>query len=114
MKKNCWEFMKCGRQYGGKESGGSPCPASTTIRLDTVHGGKNAGRACWVIAGSMSGQAPVGKFTIINGNCSNCQFYLTVREEEGEGFIFAPTLLAKRILPAMELAEAEKKKDKKK
>jgi hypothetical protein len=52
-KKNCWEVMKCGREPGGKNAEElGVCPASTDERLSGTHGGKHAGRACWVIAGT--------------------------------------------------------------
>lgn len=56
MKMNCWEFMKCGREPGGasaEEFG--VCPASIESRLNNIHihGGKNAGRACWAVSGTL-------------------------------------------------------------
>lgn len=52
MKKiNCWEFKKCGRESGGAHAYDfGVCPAATEKRLNGTHGGKNAGRACWVVA----------------------------------------------------------------
>lgn len=50
MKKNCWEFKNCGREFGGikaRELG--VCPASTDERLNGIHNGENAGRSCWVV-----------------------------------------------------------------
>ena len=56
MRQNCWEALDCGRQRGGRyaEELGM-CPASQEVRLDGVHGGMNAGRACWVVAGTLCG-----------------------------------------------------------
>ena len=49
MKTNCWEFKNCGRDLNGTRADELDiCPVSAEIRLDGVHGGKNAGRACWV------------------------------------------------------------------
>ena len=53
MKINCWEFKKCGRQPGGAKAAElGVCPATVSAVLNGAHGGQNAGRACWVIAGS--------------------------------------------------------------
>ncbi|MHB8843380.1 MAG: two-CW domain-containing protein [Nitrospirota bacterium] len=51
---NCWEFKRCGREAGDnkvKELG--MCPVSTEQRLDGVHDGECAGRACWILAGTL-------------------------------------------------------------
>ena len=51
MKKNCWEFKKCGREEGGskaKELG--VCPTFTETKYNGQHSGKNAGRCCWIVA----------------------------------------------------------------
>jgi hypothetical protein len=93
MKQNCWEFMQCGRQDGGKLAAGEePCAASTETRLDGVHGGKNAGRACWVVAGTMCGEEPTGIFALESKDCGRCRFYKKVRKEEPD-FKFALSLL---------------------
>ncbi len=95
-KVNCWEFMKCGRGPGenGTESGG--CPAATGKGLDGVHGGKNAGRACWVVAGTMCRGEVQGTFAKKYKNCGKCTFYIKVRLEEGFTFKTPPVLLDMR------------------
>lgn len=82
-KQNCWGFMKCGRERGGKnvlEFG--ICPASTLKNLDGIHSGKNAGRACWVVAGTMCHGLPHGTFAKKMKSCGRCPFYQTVKKEE--------------------------------
>ncbi|MCK4910132.1 MAG: hypothetical protein KAR83_00750 [Thermodesulfovibrionales bacterium] len=95
MKKlNCWEFMKCGREPGGAnvdEMG--ICPATQCKSLDGAHGGKNAGRACWVVAGSMCKGNIQGTFAIKYLDCSRCEFYRYVREEESWRFANVGELL---------------------
>jgi hypothetical protein len=94
MKINCWEFTKCGRQVGGenvKELG--ICPAADYTRLDSAHGGKNAGRVCWMVAGTMCGGEPQGSFVKKYENCRMCEFYLKVKEEEGPNFLFTADLI---------------------
>ncbi len=94
-KVNCWEFMKCGRGPG--ENGGeSACPAATEKGLNGVHGGKNAGRGCWVVAGTMCGGQVQGTFAKKYRNCGKCTFYIKVRLEEGYGFKTPPVLLNMR------------------
>jgi len=100
MKKNCWEFKKCGREPGGekvKELG--VCPATTEKRLDSAHEGKNAGRACWVVAGTFCKGEVQGSFAQKYKNCEKCDFYQTVRKEEGVKFMLSAILLNKILNP---------------
>ncbi len=81
---NCWEFKKCGREPGGvneKELGN--CPAATEKRLDAIHRGDNAGRACWVIAGTYCGGKVHGSFADKHKKCEECEFFKKVMKEEG-------------------------------
>jgi hypothetical protein len=95
MKKNCWQFKGCGREPGGKnEKTLGTCPASVERKLDGVHGGTNAGRACWVVAGTLCGGVAQGTFAQKFKNCNNCDFYLGVKKDEDPGFKLAVTLLA--------------------
>ena len=51
---NCWEYKKCGREAGGAHVHDlGVCPVTEEKRLDGAHEGVNAGRACWVVAGSL-------------------------------------------------------------
>jgi hypothetical protein len=59
------------------------CPAHSEKRLNGVHGGVNAGRACWVVAGTRCGGVVQGEFAQKIGNCMKCEFYLSVVKEEG-------------------------------
>ena len=97
MKKlNCWEFKRCGREVGGskvKELG--TCPAATERRLDGMHGGQNAGRACWVVAGTYCGGEVQGSFAKKFQNCEQCEFYAKVRQEEALKFKMSSMLLVK-------------------
>jgi diguanylate cyclase (GGDEF)-like protein/PAS domain S-box-containing protein len=86
-KKNCWEVKKCGRQLGGKHSKEmGVCLASIHRELDGVHGGKNAGRACWLVAGTMSSGLVQGTFAREYKDCLTCDFYKLVKKEEGLDF----------------------------
>lgn len=95
-KKNCWEAKKCGREKGGAKAHElGICPVTIAVKLDGVHGGKNAGRACWVVAGSLCKGELQGTFAKKFENCEKCDFYLQVREEEYPRFVFSSVLLAK-------------------
>jgi len=87
-KQNCWEYMMCGRDPGGHSA--AVCPVSVYEELNGIHGGKNAGRACWTIDSSLCPEimrkSPAKKFS----GCWKCDFYHRVKNEEGSsphGFI---------------------------
>ena len=93
MKKlNCWEHMKCGREPGGnkvKELG--ICPAAIDTKYDGVNKGKNAGRFCWAVAGTMCNGEIMGYYANkFFKDCLRCPFYKIVEEEEGRFFILKP------------------------
>lgn len=102
-KRNCWEVQKCGREPGGHAVGDhGPCPAAVEITLDGVHGGKNSGRTCWVLAGTYCSGQVVGTKARKLDNCMACQFYQLVIREEGENVM--PTLsLVRRLSCAGQL-----------
>ena len=77
-KRNCWEFKNCGRGPYSDDS----CPAATERRADGIHGGMNAGRCCWVVAGTLCGGQVQGSFAAKLDNCLACDFYNEVRREE--------------------------------
>lgn len=72
---NCWEYKKCGREKGGNRTQElGVCPASTETRLDGVHGGSNAGRACWVTSDAWCSGDGLKR-------CEKCDFYALVKRE---------------------------------
>jgi len=92
--KNCWEFKECGREPGGKNAQDlGPCPAATNTRMDKVHHGINAGRVCWIVAGTMCGGESSGTYANKLKDCRECDFYLKVKEEEGEEFLITMELI---------------------
>ena len=92
QKMNCWEFHKCGRDT---TSDGSICPAAREARLDGIHGGRNAGRACWVVAGTCCNGEVQGRYAKKYATCEKCDFLAKVREEEGARFQLSIMLLNK-------------------
>ncbi len=96
MKKNCWEYKRCGRQPGGHHVfDQGVCPASVEERLDGVHEGTNGGRSCWVVAGTMCGGKVQGTFGNKYKNCEQCDFYQMIRQEEMGRFKLSIVLLNK-------------------
>ena len=93
-KLNCWQVKGCGREPGGAKVGElGVCVAATEARLDGVHGGANAGRACWVVSGSLCGGAVQGTFAAKYKACEQCEFYEQVFQEEWPRFHYASGLL---------------------
>ena len=93
-KLNCWEHKRCGRQPQGFHVHDlGVCPASLEQKLDGVHEGVNAGRACWVVAGTLCKGQLQGTFAQKFKNCKECDFYLKVREEEQMNFRLTAVLL---------------------
>jgi len=93
-KLNCWEVKKCGREPGGaKESELGVCPTATCKQLNGIHFGKNGGRCCWVVAGSLCDGKMQGSFVSKFHNCRQCEFYKQVKREEGSDFQLSKELL---------------------
>ncbi|MGE5838546.1 MAG: two-CW domain-containing protein [Deltaproteobacteria bacterium] len=93
---NCWEVKRCGRETGGPVAQTMGiCPAAANDRLHGVHGGRNGGRACWVIAGTKCGGQVQGSFASKYKNCERCDFYKKTKEEEKGDFILSIVLLNK-------------------
>jgi len=93
MKTNCWEYKKCGREPDGKnvkELG--VCPASTTETADDINSGKNGGRCCWAIAGTLCGKEVQGSFAAKISNCMACEFFKLVSIEERASKTLVPIL----------------------
>ena len=84
-KQNCWELKKCGRELGGakvREFG--VCPAATETRAEGIHGGKNGGRACWAITGTLCRGETQGRFVDKAKGCLRCDFFELVQRDEGK------------------------------
>lgn len=97
MKKlNCWEYMRCGRNPGGSmvEDLGL-CPASTENRLNGINSGKNGGRACWALTGTLCGNRIQGTFANKLGDCQQCNFFQQVQEEEANRYAGTKAILRK-------------------
>jgi hypothetical protein len=84
LKQNCWEFLKCGREPGGKNIDKlGICPATTDTSADGSNAGKNGGRICWAISGTYCNKKMQGLFAKRQLSCRSCIFFKKVKEEEG-------------------------------
>ncbi len=93
---NCWEYMLCGREPGGVNIDKlGICPSATDKRFDGIHRGENAGRACWVVAGSVQKENIQCPYAKKHKNCGMCDFYQIVKKEEGERL--RPTIMLIRV-----------------
>lgn len=93
---NCWEFKKCGREPGGaKVEELGICIATTELRANGINEGKNAGRACWAVAGTLCEGIIQGTFAMKLGNCMKCDFYKLIVKEEGSSLLQAKDILKK-------------------
>lgn len=92
---NCWEFKKCGRQPGGaKVAELGECTAAKDVRTQGVNQGRNGGRACWVLSGTLCGGKVQGTFASKLSNCMSCEFFQAVKSEEGASYASSQNILA--------------------
>jgi len=88
--------MQYGREPGGEKAEElGVCPAAVDERLHSVHGGRNSGRTCWVMAGTFCDGAVQGTFAQKYRDCTKCKFYRQVMREEGVGYQSSLVLLKK-------------------
>lgn len=82
-KLNCWEFMECGREVGGKHAEElGICIAALEKKANGINGGLNAGRCCWAVAGTFCGGKAEGTFVEQFVRCMGCPFYKKIAAEE--------------------------------
>ena len=63
MPVNCWEFKNCGRQPGGPRAAElGVCPASSNVKVNGTNQGRNGGRICWAVAGTLCDGKVQGSF----------------------------------------------------
>jgi len=84
MKKNCWEILGCDKKE---------CAARSERRLNGIHDGLNAGRSCWVVAGTRCRGEISGTFAHKIADCKECKVYQLVMKEEGMMFKSTMVLL---------------------
>lgn len=86
-KKNCWDAKDCGRNPGGKKVAEfGVCPAASDVSSNGLNGGKNAGRICWAVTGTLCGGTVQGTHAQKSTSCMWCDFYKEVKAEEAKDF----------------------------
>ena len=89
-KMNCWDFQKCGREPGGLHAQTKGvCPAAEETRLNGVNRGINAGRCCWLVAGTYCSDVEQGTFVQKFHECHACDFFQEVMHQEERHFTVA-------------------------
>ena len=87
QKMNCWEYVGCGREMGGKNAHLSGvCRASMDTSADGINEGENGGRICWAVSGTFCGERMDGRYAKKILSCRSCDFFHKVRNEEGSAF----------------------------
>ncbi len=87
-KKNCWEIKKCGREPGGARCNElGVCPSAADTSVDGLNSGKNGGRICWAIAGTLCRGEVQGLFAKNEVSCMACEFFKQVQAEEKANFM---------------------------
>ena len=73
---NCWEFMECGREEGGRNS----------IELGVCPTYPDHGRGCWRIVGTFCDGEVQGTYAKKIDSCRQCDFFnrVTIEEKEKE------------------------------
>ncbi len=95
-KQNCWDFKKCAREPGGAKVGLlGICPAAIEEKVDGTNSGKNGGRACWALTGTLCSDEVQGTFATKLMNCLDCDFYKLVSYEEGAKHESSMSILTK-------------------
>lgn len=64
--KNCWEFMRCGREEGGVKADKLGVCLAYTL---------GAGQACWEVAGTVCGEDVKGTYAKRKVSCVDCDFF---------------------------------------
>lgn len=98
MKTNCWEYKKCGREpNGSKVAELGVCPAATEIRVNGINSGKNGGRCCWAVTGTLCDGQVQGTHASKMSSCMSCDFFNRVISEEKPRQTYIPydVILAK-------------------
>ncbi len=85
--------MRCGREPGGNRvQDKGVCPASYDDTFDGLNRGENAGRSCWLAAGTFCGGTVQGTFAEKKDSCRECGFYKRVQVEEADTNIHLDTV----------------------
>ncbi len=112
VKQNCWAVQRCGREPGGAaiaEFG--VCPAAIDVSSDGLNGGKNAGRICWAVAGTLCEGRAQGSLASKLSSCIDCAFFKTVTQDEDARFLTVQTRAKVYANGSSELLEEQEFQD---
>jgi hypothetical protein len=85
---NCWDLIKCGREPGGSKIAElGVCPAASDTSSNEINHGKNGGRICWAIAGTLCGGKVQGNLAQKQVSCMVCKVFKQIKAEEGSEFV---------------------------
>lgn len=88
QKMNCWEYMECGCEPGGFNAERlGVCPAAIDKDFDGTNTGKNGGRYCWAITGTLCDGKPQGSFAGKFEDCHECSFFKIIEQQQGSHFV---------------------------
>lgn len=87
MYENCWEIKNCGREPGGEYEHFGVCPVFDATQYNNINHGKNGGRMCWFITGTLCGGEIQGTYTQKKKICITCNVYKQIKEEENHDFL---------------------------
>ena len=71
------------------------CAGATLREAGGLNGGKNGGRACWAVSGTLCGGQVQGAFASKVSNCVNSGFYKAVALEQGDSLASKEQVLDK-------------------
>lgn len=84
-KQNCWEFKKCGREINGANVDKyGICPAADNVSADGFCGGKNGGRACVYIIGTLCDGVCQMSLRNKEKACDECEFHIQLKKEHSK------------------------------
>jgi len=97
-KMNCWDFKRCNSNTGNDRIKKSDvCPVFSKTALDGINGGKNGGRSCWLIPGTLCGSRIQRAIIPKSIACRLCDFKRHVLREENPHRIITDTFLTMLI-----------------
>lgn len=81
---NCWEYTECGLEPGGVNTArNGVCPAASDNTFSGINAGRNAGRFCWAVPGTLCKNRQQGHYAQKRAECQDCDFYHMVIAEQG-------------------------------
>ena len=91
---NCWDFQGCDKHITSEhENELRSCPAFLETQLNGINGGKNGGRACWVIPDTLCFVRIRRTLIPKHLSCMLCNFKKNVLKEEKSDLTISDSFL---------------------